>query len=58
LRHDRPGFIVDDDPAVRSSLASLLEAAGFSVLSYVSSEDFHNHDPQRSGCLLTISMPE
>ncbi len=52
-------FIVDDDPAVRSSLASLLEAAGFSVLSYVSSEDFlANHDPQRSGCLLTnVSMP-
>ena len=52
-------FIVDDDVAVRDSLASLLKAGGLCVQCYPSAEDFlaayHANSP---GCLLLdVAMP-
>ncbi|MFQ5757450.1 MAG: response regulator transcription factor [Acidiferrobacterales bacterium] len=56
LNHDRNGptvFVVDDDEVVRDSLRWLLEAAGFSVETCVSGEDFLKvYDPRRPGCLI------
>ena len=52
-------FIVDDDTAVRDSLGSLLEAAGFCVQCYPSAEDFlAGYRPNSPGCLLLdVAMP-
>lgn len=56
---DSTVFIVDDDDAVRDSLAILLEAAGFRVEAFASPLAFLASDgPGRSGCLLTdVRMP-
>jgi FixJ family two-component response regulator len=46
-------YIVEDDEPVRDSLAALLEAEGFDVASYASSEQFLEHfHPRGSACLL------
>lgn len=52
-------FVVDDDAAVRESLAMLLESAGLRVESYVSAREFlAEGDLSRPGCLiLDIRMP-
>lgn len=45
--------IVDDDAAMRTSLAWLIEAAGRTVEPYPNAEDFlASHDPQQVGCLI------
>jgi FixJ family two-component response regulator len=51
--------IVEDDESYRSALGRLLKAAGFSVLSFASAEDFLNCGQQNeTGCLiLDIRMP-
>jgi two-component system response regulator FixJ len=51
--------VVDDDDAVRDSLQSLLETAGFSVQLYQSAGEFIAHCPSTErGCvLLDIQMP-
>ncbi len=51
--------IVDDDEAVRDSLAILLEAAGFRIASYVSGDAFLETMPAvPEGCLLIdVRMP-
>ncbi|MBP2296199.1 response regulator FixJ [Azospirillum rugosum] len=53
-------FIVDDDEAVRDSVAILLECAGFRVESYDSPLAFLQSDaPSRRGCLLVdVRMPQ
>jgi two-component system response regulator FixJ len=52
--------LVDDDEAVRESLAALLEAHGFDVRTYASAEAFLTAFPTgAAGCLLTdIRMPD
>ena len=52
--------IVDDDEAVRKSLARLLTAAGFQVRSYATGRHYLDEaDPASPGCLLLdLSMPD
>lgn len=46
-------FVVDDNPGLRRSLQSLLEAAALPVETYASAEEFLDHyDVQRPGCLV------
>jgi len=53
-------FIVDDDGAVRDSLALLLASAGMAVETYGSARAFlERHDPARPGCVvLDLRMPD
>lgn len=52
-------LIVDDDDAVRDSLAILLEMAGFEVLTYASGLDVLEAALPARGCiLLDVRMPE
>ncbi len=52
-------FVIDDDPAMRSSLRWLLESEGLVVETYSNGEDFLEAcDPERVGCLvLDVRMP-
>ena len=52
--------VVDDDEPVRDSLAFLLEAAGFNVLTYASAlELLAGRDQLAAGCIVSdIRMPE
>lgn len=52
-------FVIDDDPAMRSSLRWLLESEGLAVETYSTGEDFLDAcDPERVGCLvLDVRMP-
>ncbi|HNC51070.1 MAG TPA: response regulator [Accumulibacter sp.] len=52
-------FVIDDDSAVRDSLATLLRAAGLPVRTYESARTFlREFRPEHSGCLmLDIRMP-
>jgi FixJ family two-component response regulator len=46
-------FVVDDNPGLRRSLQALLEAAGLTVESYASAQEFlERYDAQRPGCML------
>lgn len=53
-------YIIDDDEAVRDSLAMLLDASGFSVTAYASAGAFLDElDTALSGCIVTdVCMPE
>jgi two-component system response regulator FixJ len=56
---DRVVHIVDDDDAMRDSLAFLLEASGYNVRTYVSALPFLERGEVERGCLLTdVRMPE
>jgi FixJ family two-component response regulator len=52
-------FVIDDDPAMRSSLRWLLESEGLAVETFENAEDFLGScDPSRLGCLvLDVRMP-
>ena len=52
-------YLVDDEFAVRDSLALLIESTGQSVRSFESAEAFlNNYDPEQPGCLLLdVRMP-
>ena len=52
--------VIDDDEAVRDSLAMLLDAVGFSVTAHVSAAAFLDRlDRAPSGCIVTdVCMPE
>ncbi|MDR3529783.1 MAG: response regulator [Rhodopila sp.] len=51
--------IVDDDPAVRDSLQFLLEAAGYSAVTYGSAAAFLDGDADWPACLIVDQhMPE
>lgn len=52
-------FLVDDDDAVRDSLALLLDTMGLRTVAYPSADAFlDNYKPSRPGCLvLDIRMP-
>ncbi|TAJ68912.1 MAG: response regulator [Phenylobacterium sp.] len=51
--------VIDDDDAVRDSLATLLDASGFSVITYASATAFlEGLDKAPSGCVVTdVQMP-
>lgn len=51
--------VIDDDPAIRDSLAVLLDAEGFQVTCHADGEDFLGADkPQPPGCvILDLRMP-
>ena len=55
----RTVFVIDDDLAVRSAIAFLLESAGFSVAAFASARDFlAAYDGDARGCLvLDVRMP-
>lgn len=59
MHHKSTVFIVDDDPAMRSSLRWLVESVGLHVETYPSAAEFlASYDPARSGCLvLDVRMP-
>ena len=52
-------YLVDDEFAVRDSLALLIESTGQTVRSFASAEAFlNNYDPEQPGCLLLdVRMP-
>ena len=52
-------FVVEDDAAVRDSLVSMFEIAGFRVESFESGAQFLSvHDSERRGCLvLDVNLP-
>jgi two-component system response regulator FixJ len=55
---DATVHVVDDDEAIRDSLAILLGAAGFTVATYPSAEAFLLTAPQGSGCcVIDVRMP-
>jgi RNA polymerase sigma factor (sigma-70 family) len=53
-------FVVDDDAAVRDSLALLLETAGFAVETFDGARSFLDaYAPGRAGCvILDVQMPQ
>lgn len=57
---DRQIYVIDDDEAVRDSLAFVLECAGFSVATYESARVFLDAIPMLGrGCIVTdVRMPE
>ena len=60
MSSDLTVFVVDDDEAVRDSVAVLLECAGFQVESFDSPVAFlESGAPSRGGCLLVdVRMPQ
>jgi FixJ family two-component response regulator len=52
-------FIVEDDPAVREALDSLMRSVGFKVLTYSSAREFLDSErPDAPGCLvLDVRLP-
>jgi two-component system, LuxR family, response regulator FixJ len=52
-------FIVDDDEAVRTSLALLLKSLGMAAMAYASATEFlANYDPLQPGCaVFDVRMP-
>lgn len=59
MHHKPTVFIVDDDPAMRSSLRWLVESVGLHVETCSSAAEFlANYDPARPGCLVVdVRMP-
>lgn len=60
MRHEGTVHVIDDDDAVRDSLATLLGTAGFSVIAHASAREFLTGlDTMPSGCVVTdVCMPE
>jgi FixJ family two-component response regulator len=52
-------YVVEDDPAVRESLAWVIESAGYRVEAFATAEAFlAAFDPERPACLITdVRMP-
>jgi len=52
-------FIVDDDPAIRKSLAMMLQAHGLATAQFASAEEFlADYQPAQPGCIvLDLRMP-
>jgi two-component system response regulator FixJ len=59
MQSDFPVYVIDDDEAVRDSLAFLLRAANIAVQTYESAADFLGFLPHvKSGCIITdVRMP-
>ena len=60
MADERLVYVVDDDDAVRESLAALLEAKSYTVRTFALARDFLGAAPTlRPGCLVTdVRMPE
>ena len=60
MQTDAAVHVIDDDEAVRQSLAFLLRTAGLAVATYDSAAAFLRHLPQvKAGCVVTdVRMPE
>lgn len=60
MQVSRRVYVVDDEPAVRESVAAVLEAAGYSVQSFASAVDFLKALPAAAGGVLVtdVRMPE
>ena len=53
LNQEATVFVVDDDDAVRESLAFLMKSIGLKAESFPSAQDFLNsYNPARAGCLV------
>ncbi len=53
MESDQIVFVVDDDPAVRESVAALVRAKGLAHETFESAEDFlRNFDREKNGCLV------
>lgn len=59
MRPDPTVFVLDDDPAMRSSLRWLIESVGLQVATFETAERFlSSYDPSQPGCLvLDVRMP-
>ncbi|HXF86951.1 MAG TPA: response regulator FixJ [Xanthobacteraceae bacterium] len=59
MQSDRVVHVIDDDEAMRKSLAFMLRAAKLEVQTYATATDFLEHLPQaKSGCIVTdVRMP-
>ena len=59
MADDASVVLVEDDTAVRDSLVSMFELAGFRVESFESGSQFLSaYDPERRGCLvLDVNLP-
>ncbi len=59
IQEDPIVYVVDDDPAVRGAIDSLLRSAGWRVQTFVSARDFLDADPPaRHACLvLDVRLP-
>ena len=52
-------FIIDDDPAVTTSLSAILKAHGYTVQCYASAKEFiAEEDANRVGCILVDLMAQ
>ena len=59
MKHLAKVFVVDDDPAILSSIEALLTAQGYSVRCFATAEEFiAQHHPTQVGCvLIDLWMP-
>jgi two-component system response regulator FixJ len=58
MSDERTVHIIEDDPAVRESLALLLKSDGLSVRLYPSAPEFLDQNPEPKGCVVSdIIMP-
>jgi two-component system response regulator FixJ len=59
MQSDKVVHVIDDDEAMRKSLAFMLRAAKLEVQTYASATDFLEHIPQaKPGCIVTdVRMP-
>jgi len=59
IKPDTLVYLVDDEFAVRDSLALLIESTGQTIRTFRAAEDFlNNYDPEKPGCLiLDVRMP-
>ncbi|MBY0431939.1 MAG: response regulator transcription factor, partial [Rhodospirillales bacterium] len=60
MQADPTVFVIDDDEAMRDSLAVLLESAGYSCRTFDSARTFLDSGPgDRPGCIVTdVRMPD
>lgn len=59
MADERIVHVIDDDEAIRASLAFLLDSAGMTVRTYESAPQFLADSPNPTGCIITdVRMPE
>ena len=48
-------FVVDDDPAIRDALTSLLRSVGLAVETFGAAQEFCNRQPPAAWCSMSSS---